>query len=378
MRHSSRRAFTLVELLVVIAIIGTLVGLLLPAVQSAREAARSNTCRNNLSQLSKALATRETTQTVYPGYINELGIAGSGQMIRASWVVMTLPYMDQAALWDKWVQGAAPSPNPSRIFPGNGVTPEEGEVIEMEVMICPSDPPITVGQPLLSYGANAGWIQRTSQELSSQPRGATPYTDQAENPANGVFTDRTRTDGSSNPALGPKDQNDIGNLNNPLLQMTTAYMQNNGDGTTSTVLLSENLRLVYWAFVNGDAYASNGVPDEKWHFGVCWEQPQEIANGKVRRRVNGNTESDTNTEIAQMNLRGNDGLDEGFPSSNHPGGVNMAFAGGSVRFVSQDIAPLVFGQIMTTNRNQSDLHEGDGQNSDQFEKFMNPVSDADF
>ena len=99
--------FTLVELLVVIAIIGTLVSLLLPAVQAAREAARSNTCRNNLKQLQTALATRESSLKQFPGYINKLGISGATQdkQNRASWVVMTFPYIDQQPMWDRWTQG---------------------------------------------------------------------------------------------------------------------------------------------------------------------------------------------------------------------------------------------------------------------------------
>ncbi len=85
--------FTLVELLVVIAIIGILVGLLLPAVQAAREAARRMSCTNNLRQLSLALHNYHSVHNAFPGL---------GETSHHSYSVQAklLPYVEQAALQD--------------------------------------------------------------------------------------------------------------------------------------------------------------------------------------------------------------------------------------------------------------------------------------
>ena len=87
-------AFTLVELLVVIAIIGTLVALLLPAVQSAREAARRTQCSNNLRQMGLAMHTYASTyQERFPPGSRGKGIHGFFSII--------LPYIEQKAVYDR-------------------------------------------------------------------------------------------------------------------------------------------------------------------------------------------------------------------------------------------------------------------------------------
>lgn len=102
------RAFTLVELLVVIAIIGVLMGLLLPAVQMAREAARHSSCMNNLRQIGIAMQSYHALNGAFPWggyyhpevYIDNVFVDGT-RARGFAWSVYLLPHLEQQALYDQ-------------------------------------------------------------------------------------------------------------------------------------------------------------------------------------------------------------------------------------------------------------------------------------
>src|SRR5271166_1021641 len=100
-RPSRHPAFTLVELLVVIAIIGILIGLLLPAIQSAREAGRRTECMNHLKQLGLALLAYNDANGCLPGCSKNYTKVGTGAM-PFNQNVAALPFMESNYIYDKF------------------------------------------------------------------------------------------------------------------------------------------------------------------------------------------------------------------------------------------------------------------------------------
>jgi prepilin-type N-terminal cleavage/methylation domain-containing protein len=128
--------FTLVELLVVIAIIGILVSLLLPAVQSAREAARRIQCRNSLKNLALGVLNYESTYGGLPPVTaaepNQGALYGTVDLIEVhlSWIVRVLPFVEEQALADQFdLEGRIDQQDIQ-------IRPEENQ---LSLLLCPSD-----------------------------------------------------------------------------------------------------------------------------------------------------------------------------------------------------------------------------------------------
>ncbi len=186
-RASTSTAFTLIELLVVIAIIGVLIALLLPAVQSAREAARRMQCSNNLMQIGLAVQSYESSFGRYPpGVVDRQG-AGPIPTLPVghhySWVTQILPFMEESNAFNK-------------INFETGLYEVANQTVreyEMSTFICPADGRIKRGFGLPASTSYAGCHHDVEAAIDDTNHGVLflnsflPYNEITDGTSNTIF-----------------------------------------------------------------------------------------------------------------------------------------------------------------------------------------------
>jgi len=308
---SRPRAFTLVELLVVIAIIATLVGLLLPAVQSARESARRASCGNNLKQLGLALQGFVSQNERFPANGNWLY-----EEKYASMLVKVLPFLEQTTLYEKLDIKA-------KIIPQFESQPDILRVT-LPFLRCASDPNTVLvgkGAPASNYGPSLG-AQATLSQGCGQYSFFSP---------GGMFGTGAWPDGNVKMYVessgGMASQNISGLFGRDTWAATPADVK---DGLSNTIAMGEVLpscsthfRYLYW-FESQQWKVSTSIP---LNFPTCPDR----APGHDGAPQDCYSSNDWGTDL-------------GF-KSRHQGSVGFAFADGSVRFLSDAISHTTYNQL---------------------------------
>ena len=345
--------FTLIELLVVISIIAVLIALLLPAVQSVREAARRAQCVNNLKQLGLAVHNYVSQVGSFPAsLVMNSTVLDSGWLDYAGWTAAILPHLEQGPLYNAL--------NFSIFLDHSANTTVA--YTQVATLLCPSES-ITQrpGSPFgtLNYASNFGGpapIRQWTGILvpAPPPSGVTdPFTTWV-NGNNAYFGFASVTDGTSNTAMFSEKLigllSDADVLRNSRDAIRSEFTVLSVDLPTS-VLDTGNVQLAL-RFVQGCSAipgtqidtigASNGN-------GWCWlfSWPEFSTSEDYNHFMTPNTLSCTYPSDPFPGWGGVFGAVSA--SSNHPGGVNVGMGDGSVRFVKNSVNPQTWWALGSRN-----------------------------
>jgi prepilin-type N-terminal cleavage/methylation domain-containing protein/prepilin-type processing-associated H-X9-DG protein len=290
-RPHSRTAFTLIELLVVISIIGILIALLLPAVQSAREAALRLQCSNNLRQMALAIANYEVANKSYPpGNITQGACCGTKS--GATWTISILPQLEQQALFDRYN---------FRVFNEDAQNQTFRETF-LAAYVCPTDRNTNrLDSPESGPGAGMKYMPGSYRAVSGRT-----------NPATNGYMDNSEA--KDVPSHWRGALHHVGTLN-----FTTEKVKNILDGTSNTLLIGEyttttyTSRRTFWAY----SYASYN----------------QSSMTMESRTLN----TDYQTCIDTPGANGPNPCKRSFGSVHAGKGINFALCDGSVRWVSMRV-----------------------------------------
>ena len=404
-----RRGFTLIELLVVISIIGVLVGLLLPAINSAREAGRRVQCQNNQKNVGLALAQFSTAKNSFPNsgiFFEDVNVvkvtdptsssiylatnfqnATNGLLAQPlvytwarSWVVAILPYLDQQDLANAWnTDGTYLETQTAGTTAGQASNYTIGSTA-LQILRCPDDLNAQDGKGNLSYVVNGGFSrfpavpiawqgavvngQNAKFNLQWLTSADSPATAQSMGTRMGVMFPGAIVHQGQTVGTGLGTTTFSWNTNTTLSSIQ--------DGLSNTILLGESTTAGYAAQGQGifadietnwscphpsftSFMASDNVCDPstplQGNAGTCYIANLGATNA-TGGQVDGKNWAFANTLGTYENIGyGLSGaLKGGFPyiNSGHPGGFNVTMCDGSVHYITNQINGTVFAKLVTS------------------------------
>ncbi|MCY2973955.1 MAG: DUF1559 domain-containing protein [Planctomycetota bacterium] len=351
-----RAGFTLVELLVVIAIIGVLAGLLLPAVQQAREAARRMTCSNNLRQQGLALMNYEGAYRKLPPAIwtapppvapltpgSVLWTAGGTNRSYSQldddgygWQTVILPFMEQGPLYDQMTSVAGttipPVGTPGAIElywrrmgaspNGNAVIPGGNTVISP--YLCPSSPHPTIVPA--TYRVSGTSVDTAIQRPASIGYATTSY----------------KTCGGTEPGVGADPSGNNGMMAK-LYETQGLKLASVSDGLSNTAMLAESTYMTCSSSTLRGGSATPLAPGvvENW---PIWIGSSDDDEGS---RVTGEFNNPINAGTKPNNWF--NAISDDAAASYHAGGATFVFGDASAQFISENIDGLTYARLHAIN-----------------------------
>ena len=411
MNSRRRRGFTLIELLVVISIIGVLVGLLLPAINSAREAGRRVQCQNNQKNVGLALAQFSTAKNSFPNsgiffeglstttpafdgtpmtsaiYLatkaqdlsSNITIGANANSWARSWVVAILPYLDQQDMANAW-----DNDGPYLETQAAGTTAAQASnytigSTSLQILRCPDDLNAQDGKGNLSYVVNGGFTRFPAEPLA--------WKGTVVNGQNAGFnlqwltsSDSWATAQSMGVKMGVMFPGAIvhagstagtGFGNTKFGWNTNTTLSSIQDGLSNTILLGESTTAGYAAVGQGifadtetnwacphpaftSFMASDNVcggSDGLGTTGACYSANLGATNATGGQIDGGNWDFANKLGTYENIGYGLSGALKGsFPyiNSGHPGGFNVTMCDGSVHYLTNQINGTVFAKLVTS------------------------------